>query len=248
MSRIIILAGPGCVGKRPLFAAFRRFYPETAAKFKRLVLFNDRSPYPGEDDGVDYYFRSRMELESMRFKEGFVVADVRGNLQALEINQIRRILDEGNIPYYEGNPFVPAKLWDEGILNQFAHLPIFLSPLSKEEILFLRSPERRVDLNGFVREVQRRKLLRRTASRKQYLSLKDLEDIEHGSVSAYLELREAWKFRHILVSYDSGDGDNWDAFHYPLGNARKSLLSFAALVAGHEHVEEDGPWPQDLLP
>ncbi|HIJ82637.1 MAG: guanylate kinase [Magnetococcales bacterium] len=248
MSRIIVLAGPSCVGKRPLFAAFRRFYPETAAKFKRLVLFNDRTPHPGEDDGVDYYFRSRMELEAMRYKEGFVVADVRGNLQALEIAQVRRIFDAGNIPYYEGNPFVPSKLWDEGALDQFSQLPVFLSPLSREEILFLRSPERRVDLNAFVREVQRRKLLRRATSRKQYLSLKDLEDIEHGAGSAYLELREAWKFRHILVSYDSGDGDNWDAFHFPLGNARKTLLAFAALVAGQEQVDEDGPWPHDLLP
>ncbi|MBF0133585.1 MAG: hypothetical protein HQL75_13490 [Magnetococcales bacterium] len=248
MNKIIILAGPGCVGKRPLFAAFRRFYPEMASRFRRLILFNDRNPNPGEDDGVDYYFRSRMELESMRFKDGFVVADVRGNLQALEINQIRRIFEEGNIPYYEGNPFVPAKLWDEGILHQFPHLPIYLSPLSKEEILFLRSPERRVDLSALVREMQRRKLLRRAVNRKRILSLKDLEDIEHGTASAYLELREAWKFKHILVSYDSGDGDHWDAFHYPLGSARKALLSFAALVAGEAVVEEDGPWPQDLLP
>lgn len=248
MSKIIVLAGPSCVGKGPLFAAFRRFYPEMASRFRRLILFNDRGIHPGEDDGVDYYFRSRMELESMRYREGFVVADVRGNLQALEINQIRRILDEGNIPYYEGNPFVPAKLWDEGVLSQFPHLPVFLSPISKEEILFLRSPERRVDLNGFVREVQRRKLLKRASSKKPHLSLKDLEDIEHGAVSAYLELREAWKFRHILVSYDSGDGDNWDAFQYPLGSARKVLTAFAALVAGGEQVEEDGPWPHDLLP
>ncbi|MBF0414721.1 MAG: hypothetical protein HQL78_06925 [Magnetococcales bacterium] len=248
MNKIVILSGPGCVGKKPLFSAFRRFHPETASRFRRLVLFNDRPPHPGEDDGTDYHFRSRMELESMRFKEGFIVADVRGNLQALEIRQIQTILDDGNIPYYEGNPFVPAKLWDEGILERFPHLSVFLSPLSKEEIVFLKSPERRVDLSRFVREVQRRKLLRREATRKQWLSLHDLEEIEHAAGSAYLELREAWKFQHILVSYDTGDGDNWDAFHYPLGNARKTLLSFAALLAGERAVEDDGPWPHDLLP
>ncbi|MBF0423303.1 MAG: hypothetical protein HQL73_09960 [Magnetococcales bacterium] len=248
MNKMVVLAGPSCVGKGPLFTAFRRFYPETASRFRRLILFNDRVPHPGEDDGTDYHFRSRMELESMRFKDDYVVADVRGHLQALEIDQIRRILNEGNIPYYEGNPFVPAKLWDEGILGQFPHLSLFLTPISKEEIQFLKSPTRRVDLNRFICGVQRRKLLRRETTRKQFLSLPDLTEIEHGASNAYLELREAWKFEHILTSYDSGDSDNWDAFQYPLGNARKTLLAFAALVEGRGPVDEDGPWSQDLLP
>lgn len=248
MSQFVVLAGPACVGKKPLFSAFRRFHPEMASRFRRVVLFNDRAPRPGEDEGVHYYFRARMEIEAMRDREGFVVADVRGHLQALEIQQIHQILAQGNVPYYEGNPFMPAKLMEIGLMDRFPHLSIFLSPLSREEIQYLKSPERRVDLNQFVREVQRRKLLRRTAGQKQHLSLPDLEEIERSCTSAYLEMREAWKFQHVLHVHDSGGGDNWDAFHYPLGNARKTLQSFVALLEGAEQVEEDGRWSHDLLP
>ena len=80
MERLIILSGPSCVGKGPLYTAFNNFYPESAANLQKLVLYNCRSPRPGEIDGNDYFFRSREEIEGLREKEHFVVLDVRGDL------------------------------------------------------------------------------------------------------------------------------------------------------------------------
>ena len=246
MSRIVVLAGPSCIGKGPLFRAFRRFYPELSEKFQQLVLFNDRSPRPGEDEGVDYFFRPRGEIEALRDQDGYVVADVRGDLQALEIAQIQRIMDDGKIPFFEGNPFVPGKLREAGLFDRFPTLSVFLSPLSKEEILYLKSPERGVDLNKFVSDVQRRKLLHRTKRQKVNLSLKDLENIEKRCASALLEMREAWKFDHVIHLHDAEGNDNWDAFYYPIGSARKAMLTFAALVLNEptNSVEE---WTEDLI-
>jgi guanylate kinase len=48
MGRFIILSGPSCVGKGPLHSAFSKFYPEMAASLHKLVLYNCRSPRPGE--------------------------------------------------------------------------------------------------------------------------------------------------------------------------------------------------------
>jgi guanylate kinase len=230
MGRMIILSGPSCVGKGPLHTAFNNFYPEHAAKLRKLVLYNCRSPRPGEIDGKDYYFRSREEIEGLRGKEEFIVLDVRGDLQAVDLNESERALTTGDL-FFEGNPFVGRKL-QESFASKVSILSIFLAPLSHEEIVFLQSRERSLSLADFLTDVMRRKLLRRTQRQKNIVSLKDLEDIERRAKSAYTELKEAWNFEHVIPNHDGEDSENWNAFYFPVGDARKALLAFADLIEG----------------
>jgi guanylate kinase len=69
-------------------------------------------------------------------------------------------------------------LQTHSLLAEVNRLSIFLSPLSKDEIVYLTASERHVRLSEFVTDVMRRKLLRRTRRQKGELSLKDLENIE----------------------------------------------------------------------
>ena len=170
MGRFIILSGPSCVGKGPLHTAFSNFYPEHAAKLRKLVLYNCRSPRPGEIDGKDYHFRSREEIERLREKDNFIVLDVRGDLQAVDLNDAERTLAAGDL-FFEGNPFVGRKL-QEAFASKVTVLSIFLAPLSHEEIVFLQSQERSLSLADFLTDVMRRKLLRRTQRQKNILSLR----------------------------------------------------------------------------
>ncbi|MBF0382976.1 MAG: hypothetical protein HQL69_18295 [Magnetococcales bacterium] len=249
MEKFVVLTGPSCIGKGPLYSALQRFYPEIAARFRKLVLFNDRDTRPGEEDGVDFFFRPRAEIERLRGAEGYVVAEVRNDLQALEVAQIRRILDAGNIPFYEGNLYILNKLRAAGIFEQFPTLSVFLSPLSREEIIYLKAPERKVDLAALVADVQRRKLLLRSKRQKGILSLKDLEDIEKRCNSAIIEMREAWRFQHVIHLHDGEGNDNWDAFYHPIGNARKALLTFVDLLRGDtDTTGVDAGWTEDLVP
>jgi hypothetical protein len=78
----------------------------------------------------------------------------------------------------------------------------------------------------------RRKLLRRTRRQKGELSANDLKDIESRASSAYREMQEAWHFEYVIPNHDGEDSDNWEAFYYPLGDARKTLDAFAALLKG----------------
>jgi guanylate kinase len=172
------------------------------------------------------------------------VLDVRGDLQAVDLNDAERTLAAGDL-FFEGNPFVGRKLL-EVFAPKVSVLSIFLSPLSHEEIVFLRSQARSLSLENFLTDVMRRKLLRRTQRQKNILSLKDLENIERLAASAYTELKEAWNFEHIIPNHDGEDSENWDAFYYPVGDARKALLAFADLVGGKGSplVEK---WEEDLL-
>ena len=247
MSRFVILSGPSCVGKGPLYSALRKFYPGLAGRLKQVVLYNSRDPRPGEQEGVDYYFRSRAEIEELAKKSGFTSAIVRGDLQAIEVAGIRAILDQGQDAFFEGNPFIPAKLRELSELQEIPTLRVFLSPLSQDEILFLKDPQQRTNLEKLLPDIMRKKLLRRTKRQKINLALKDLENIENRVASAIVELREGWKFDYVIPNHDGEDSEHWDAFYYPIGDARKALLAFAALLKGETPpgVEK---WEKDLVP
>jgi guanylate kinase len=126
-------------------------------------------------------------------------------------------------------------------------LSIFISPLSKEEIVYLKAPERNVSLQELVTDIMRRKLLRRTRRQKGDLSARDLQEVETRASSAYRELRGACYFQYVIPNHDGEDSDNWEAFYYLIGDARKTLDIFVALLKDvvPPNVEK---WEGDLLP
>jgi guanylate kinase len=243
--RLVILSGPSCVGKTPLVKALKRFYPELAAKLRSLILYNSRAPRPGEQDGVDYHFRTREQVEALRAEARYVVVDVRGDLQALDLDDLSAVLGASDA-LFEGNPFVGRFLQTHRALEELTRLGIFVSPLSKDEIIFLLN-EPHVSLPHMVQDVMRRKLLRRTRRQKGELSLKDLEEVERRAGSAYAELREAHYFDHVIPNHDGEDSDHWEAFYYPLGDARRTLLALAGLLRGETPAGVER-WDADSVP
>lgn len=243
---LVILSGPSCVGKSPLVKALGKFHPEWSKLLQRLVLYNSRTPRPGELDGRDYHFRTRGEIEAFRGNHRYALLDVRGDLQALDLEELHSLLSRGDV-IFEGNPFVGLTLLTHPGMSDVARLSVFLSPLSKQEINYLKDPERHISLKDLLTDIMRRKLLRRTRRQKGELSAQDLENIERRATSAYSELREAWRFDYVLPNHDGEDSDHWDAFYYPLGDARNSLNAFVALLEGNVPAGAE-KWDAGLLP
>jgi guanylate kinase len=243
---LVILSGPSCVGKTPLMAALKKFYPEAAAGLSKIVLYDSRAPRPGERDGVDFHFRTREFIEGLRGREGFSVFSVRGDLQALDCRELEQKLADSDV-FFEGNPYIGSRLLDFVAEHGTSVLSIFLSPLSQEEVAEFAAPGRAVSLPSLLTDMMRRKLLRRTARQKGVLSAKDLENIEVRAASAYGELQQAWRSDHVIPNHDGEDSDHWDASYYPVGDARKALLTFAALLEGRPAPCAE-KWASDLLP
>jgi len=243
--RLVILSGPSCVGKSPLFKSLGKFHPELNAKLHKLVLVNSRDPRPGELDGVDYHFRTQAQVEALRADHRYAVLEARDDLQALDIEELDSLLRQGDA-FFEGNPYVARALQTHPRLAGVNRLSIFVSPLSKDEVIYLRTPERNVSLPDLLTDIMRRKLLRRTRRQKGELSLRDLKDVETRASSTYRELREAWHFEYVIPNHDGEDSDNWEAFYYLIGDARKTLNAFVALLKGSvpPGVEQ---WEESLL-
>jgi len=247
MGRLVMLTGPSCVGKGPLHQALKRFHADLERRLQKLVLYNSRWPRPGEQDGVDYHFRARDEIEALRGQDGYIVLDVRGDLQGLDVGNLRQILDGEYDAFFEGNPFVPVELLHSPLLAGVPKLGAFLSPLSRAEIEYLKDTAPGVSLPAFVTDVMRRKLLRRTQKQKGILSLQDLKNVERRASSAYREMQLAWHFDYVIPNHDGEDSENWDAFYYPIGDARRALGAFATILDGGEtpYAEQ---WDRNLLP
>jgi guanylate kinase len=244
--RLVLLIGPSCVGKTPLYKSLTKLYPELRARLQKLIMINSRSPRPGEIDGVDYHFRTRAQLEALRNDHRYAVLPVHHDLQALDIQEVESLLQRGDA-FYEGNSSVGCTLLSHPRLANIRKLSVFISPLSKEEIEYFNAADRGVNLNDLLTDIQRRKLLRRTTRQKTNLSLKDLEDIEKRASDAFPELQDAWHFDYVIPNHDGEDSDNWEAFYYPIGDARRALEAFAALLQGKtpQSIER---WSRGLLP
>jgi guanylate kinase len=245
MNRLIILTGPSCIGKSPLDRALKRLYPGLRQNMQKLVLFNDRAPRPGEIEGVDYYFRKREQIEAFRLDGKYIVMGVRGDLQALNLKELSAMLKKNNV-FFEGNPYVAEILQTHPQLKDTPKLSVFLSPLSEDEIKFFQEQNRNIKLPDFITEVMRRKQLRRKTRQKIELSMRDLDDIETRASSAYREMKMAWQFDFVIPNHDGEDSDNWELFYYPVGEARKTLLSFIALLEGKKAAGVE-KWEKRLL-
>ena len=185
MGRLIILSGPSCVGKGPLAAGLERMCPEVAGRMGRAVLYNSRRPRPGEQDGVAYHFRQAQEIETMEGREGFVVFRVRQDVQAVDVRELADEVRERDV-LADLNPFLAQGVLGHPACEGLERLGVFLSPLCREEVLFLR--ERGVDVRGFVTELMRRKQVRRASQWKANLSEQDKQDLELRAGSAYDEM------------------------------------------------------------
>jgi len=241
--RLVILAGPSCAGKTPLKKALAKLYPELRNTLQALVLYNSRAPRPGEVDGVDYHFRTEQQVQALESQDRYAVMDVRGDIVAIDLQELAAMLATGDV-LFEGNPFVGELLLTHAALAGFNKLGVFMAPLSRAEILYLK--DFGADLPELITDIMQRRLLRRTRRHKGELSRKDLENIEKRASSAYAELKQAYQFEYVIPNHDGEDSENWDAFYYPLGDARSALLSFVALLRQEQPLQVE-QWEQGLI-
>lgn len=147
-SRLVVLAGPTAVGKGTVAAEVRRTHPEVWIS----VSATTRSPRPGEEDGVHYWFVSDEEFDRLVAEGGLLEwAEVHGSARYGTLRApVEQALSEGR----------PAMLEIDlqGARQVRQTMPeaclVFLKPPSWEELL------RRLVGRGTESEVERERRLR----------------------------------------------------------------------------------------
>ena len=176
MAIVLVIAGPSGTGKGTIVRRLLRDHPQMWFS----VSATDRSPRPGERDGVDYLFVSRDEFDGMR-DEGELLEwfEVFGDLKGTPRGPIEEHLAAGDDVLLE----VDVK----GALAVREALPQAL-------LVFVKPPSR---------EVQRERLLARAeADAERSGEPVDLDDLERRLTEAAAEEALADQFDAVIVNDD----------------------------------------------
>ena len=87
--RIVIISGFSGAGKGTLMKALMKEYKD---KYALSVSATTRAPRPGEKDGVDYFFVTKEQFESM--KDIHVLEDmvtIRSTMKAADIENLEKL-------------------------------------------------------------------------------------------------------------------------------------------------------------
>jgi len=224
--KIVILSGPSCVGKGPLRAALKRNHPEI--KFAEPVLLHSRAPRRkkanGEFEvhGVDYYFLPRGLFDQLD-PNRFLVVKIRTEYQAIDLVQLKYLLEEHDLVLVEAYTTLAEKLinWTRKKSGVDIVLRnIFLTPLSDEEINEL-SLKQKVSPEELIYRVMKEKLLHRGEDPP--------EKIEARARWAFWEIQQARDYTDIIVNH-AGEDDitQWSD---PLGSeAQRVLDQFVKII------------------
>lgn len=89
---VIVISGPSGVGKDATIASMKK----SGARFHYVVTATTRSRRASETEGVDYYFLSTDDFQSMiRAGEFLEYAEVYGNYYGVLKKEVKRALDKG---------------------------------------------------------------------------------------------------------------------------------------------------------
>jgi guanylate kinase len=181
----------------------------------------------------------------MKKNEQYLVMDIRGDMQAFDINELLELLEKSNV-LFEGNTLIGKKLVDLPQIDVQNKLSIFLSPLSKAEIINLKSSPVIINLADFVKEMMRMKLVNRAKKFNQEITPKVSDNINKRAADAYQELKIACQFNYIIPNRDGEDSENWKQLKNKATDAYKALQTFTLLLIGGrpKHAEK---WPENLL-
>lgn len=200
--KLVVLSGPSCVGKGPLRRALRKHHPEL--KFAELVLCNSRRPRLKGDTntyevhGVDYYFFPPSLFEQLD-RSRFVVGNVRSDVQAIDMMQVREYLKEHNLVLAEVFHTLGRSLMEwaksQTELN-FKVRSVFLLPLSDEEIEEMVKENNKTS-EQVIYEVMKAKLERREENSPQ--------KIDERAHSAFWEMQDAPYYTDRIVNHAGED-------------------------------------------
>ena len=217
--KLVILSGPACVGKGPLRKALRRQHPDL--QYQELVLCTSRKPREGEVHGREFYFLPRA-LFAQLDPDRFIVGNVRSDVQAIDMEQVRELLDANDLILAEVYPTLGQELmaWASRQPDMdFTIRTVALVPLSHDEI------KQRAQKEGKTRqkiayEETKCKLVRRAQDPP--------EKIEERASLAYDEIKAMAGYTDTIVNH-TGE-DDAEAWSDPLDDEPQSVLDQFAVI------------------
>ncbi|AVQ32816.1 guanylate kinase [Staphylococcus muscae] len=96
---LIVLSGPSGVGKGTVR---KRIFDDPHTSYKYSISMTTRDMREGEQDGVDYFFKSRNEFEQLIEQDAFIeYAEYVGNYYGTPVQYVKDTMNEGHDVFLE---------------------------------------------------------------------------------------------------------------------------------------------------
>lgn len=228
--RLIILSGPSCVGKSPLLKALKRVHPEIC--FRMPIFYTSRSPRSIEQEGIDYYFRSEMEVRSLPLDQ-YIVARTRTVWQGIDLEETERMFSRSDLIIMEVYPTLGTLFLEHPHIRKmsadFEVRTVFISPSTEEEIQAVRTHMGFKSPDEATAAIMLPKHIARMQQQGKLLTPEVMEDIHIRAGKAYEEIQMGRSYAHRIINHDGEDSSNW-RYTPPIGEAGMTLRRFAELL------------------
>jgi guanylate kinase len=125
---LIVLSGPSGVGKGTVR---KELFSQPNTNYEYSISMTTRAPRPGEEDGVDYFFKSREDFEQLIETGGLLEhAEFVGNYYGTPLAYVHETLDAGRDVFLEIEVQGAAQIREKAPDALF----IFLAPPSISEL------------------------------------------------------------------------------------------------------------------
>lgn len=125
---LIVLSGPSGVGKGTVR---KELFSQENTNYEYSISMTTRSPREGEQDGVDYFFKTREEFEELIAQGGLLEhAEFVGNYYGTPLTYVNDTLDKGRDVFLEIEVQGAAQIREKAPDALF----IFLAPPSLSEL------------------------------------------------------------------------------------------------------------------
>lgn len=210
MKQFILYSGPSGTAKGPSLENLIKLLDHG-----RTILYTDRPMRVGEIDGVHYHFRTRDEISSLD-PSRFIIGEVRSDLQAIDMEEVGRLLTRYDLVIAEVYPTLGEKLL-EWIMNgpgyDFDIKMIGIMPISYD------------DAQSFAKamDVTPRELVEFMVTRKLERRGKDKpEKIKERAAMAWDEMLMMNRYNeHIICPVGEDRKDEWEE---PLSPRAQAVL------------------------
>jgi len=228
--RLIILSGPSCVGKSPLLKAMRRVYPEIS--FQMPIPYTSREPRSIEAEGVDYYFRSEVEVRSLP-PDRYIIGQTRTIWQAIDLQEIQIMFADNNLIIFEIYPTLGELFLNHPLVKktsaEFEIITVFISPATEYEILALQKNMGFRTPDDATAAIMLPKHIGRMQQQGKLLTPEVMEDLRVRASRAYDEIKMGETYMHRIINHDGEDSNNW-RYTPPIGEAGATLSRFVDIL------------------
>jgi len=220
--KLIRLSGHSGAGKSRLLTSLKK----KDLEFKKALLYTSRERRPGEIDGIDYFFRSKSDINHLP-QDRFLKGHVREMLQAVDLVQLKNDIRNSYLVIVE----IYYAFWldlQKVLLHHF-HGDLKIASVFLTAINPIVLKNKSLNESSKIIRIEVEKIL-------QWRNIDTQDKILLKSKSAIQEILTAIQshgmYDKIIFSSPEGpDGkDEWTLEDYPIGSAKRTLNEFMSLI------------------